>query len=61
MLFFHNLHTPQPPPNFYNHRCLEHFKKILCITKVFGSRGGGIKILTMIGVQKSQFSAKSKS
>ena len=31
---------------------LERFKKILCISEIFGSRGGGIEILTMIGVQK---------
>ena len=34
---------------------------MLFISKVFGSRGGGIEILTMIGVQKCQFWAKSES
>ena len=40
---------------FGNHTHLEHFKKILCILEIFGSRGGGVEILTMIRVQKCQF------
>ena len=61
MLFFHNLHTSQTPIQFCNHRRLERFKKIICISEIFGSRGGGIEILTMIGVQKCQFLAKSEN
>ena len=60
MLFFHNSHTHQPPIQFLNHRRLERFKKILCISKVFGSRGGGIEILTMTGVQKCQIFANQE-
>ena len=62
MLFFHNSHTPQPPIQFFgNHTHLERFKKILCISEIFGSRGGGIQILTLIGVRKCQFLAKSEN
>ena len=62
MLFFHTSHIrPNLTSNFCNHRCSEHFKKILCISKVFGSWSGGIEILTMIGVQKCQFLAESES
>ena len=52
---------PKLQSNFCNQKHLEHFKKIFCITKVFGLRVGGVKILTMISVQKYQFSAKSES
>ena len=52
---------PNHRSNFCNHRCLKRFKKIFCISKVFGSWGWGIEILTMIGVQKCQFLAKSES
>ena len=34
---------------------------ILHISNVFGSRGGAIEIMTMIGVQKCQFLAKSEN
>ena len=44
-------HTPKHNrSNFGNHTHLEHFKKILCISEIFGSRGGDIEILTMIDV-----------
>ena len=33
----------------------------LCISEIFRSRGGGIEILTMIGVQKCQFLAISEN
>ena len=46
--------------NFGNHTCLERFKKILCISS-FGLRGGGVEIMTMIGVQNCQFLAKSEN
>ena len=46
--------------NFGNHTYLERFKKILCISEIFGSRGGDIEILTMIDVQKCQFLAISE-
>ena len=63
MLFLHNSHTVHPNlrSSFCNHRRLERFQKILCISKLFGSRGGGIEILTLIGVQKCQFLAKSEN
>ena len=51
MLFLHNSHVPQPPIR------LERFQGILCKLKLFGSRGGGNDILTMIGVQKCPFIA----
>ena len=60
LYFFHNSWwRPNLQPNFGNHTHLERFNKILCISKSFGSRGGGIEILTMIGVQICQFLAKS--
>ena len=34
---------------------------MICISKHFGSRGGGTEILIMIGGQKCQFSAKSEN
>ena len=34
---------------------------IVCISKVLGSRGGATEILTMISVQKCQFSAISEN
>ena len=33
----------------------------LCLSKVFGSRGGATEILTMISVQKCQFLAISQA
>ena len=45
----HNLRS-----NFCNHKRLERFKKSICISEIFGSRGGGIEIMTMIDVQKCQ-------
>ena len=58
---FRNYIRPILRSNVCYHRRLECYKKILCITKVIGSRGGGKEILTMKGVQKRQFSAKSGS
>ena len=52
---------PNLRSNFCNHRRLKRFQKNLCISKLFGSRGGGIEILTMIGVQKRLFLAKSEN
>ena len=46
--------------NLFYHRISDRFQKILCISKLFGSRGGGLEILTMISVQKCQFLAKSE-
>ena len=46
---------PNLRSNFGNHTRLERVKKILCISEIFGSRGGGIEILTMIGVQNANF------
>ena len=34
---------------------------MLCMSEIFWSRGGVIEILTMIGVQKCQFLAKSEN
>ena len=60
--YFFIIHIrPNLRSNFGNHRRLELFKKIICISEIFGSRGGGIEILTMIGVQKCQFLAKSEN
>ena len=61
MLFIHNSHTPLPQIHFLNHRRFERFLRIISISKLFGSRGGGIEILTIIGVQKCQFLAKSEN
>ena len=59
--YFFIIHIrPNLRSNFCNHRCLEHFQRILCISKLFGSRGGGIEIFTMIGVQKYQFIASAE-
>ena len=52
---------PNLRSNFGNHIQLERFKKIICISEIFGSRGGGIQILTLIGVRKCQFLAKSEN
>ena len=60
VLYFFIIHIrPNLQPKFGNHTHLEHFRKILCISKSFGARGGGKEILTMIGVQICQFLAKS--
>ena len=42
------------------YRRSEPFKMNLCLSKVFGSRGGATEILTMISVQKCQFLAISQ-
>ena len=55
-LFFNNSILPNLRSNFGNHTHLKRFKKILCISEFFGSRGGGIEVLTIIGVQMQIFS-----
>ena len=56
--YFFIIHIrPNLQSNFCIHRHLEHFQKILCISKLFGSRDEGIEILTMICVQIWQFLA----
>ena len=57
-LIFHI--RPNLRSNFYYYRCLKRFKMNLCISKVFGSRGGATEILTVISVQKCQFLAISE-
>ena len=57
MLFFITHIRPNLRFNFCKHSRLEHFQKILCISKLFGSRVVGIEILTMICMQKCQFLA----
>ena len=58
---FFKIHIrPNLRNNFCNHRRLEHFQMIHCISKPFGSRGGGIEILAMIGVQQCLLLAKSE-
>ena len=52
---------PNLRSNFGNHTSLERFKKILYILEFFGSRDGGIEILTIIGVQKCQYLAQSEN
>ena len=60
--YFFIIHIrPNLRSNFSNHRRLERFQRILRISKLFGSRIGGIKILTMIGVQKCQFLGKKEN
>ena len=60
--YFFIIHIyPNLSSNFGNHPRLERFMKILCISEIFGLRGGGIEIMTMIGVQKCQFLAKSEN
>ena len=59
-LFFFIIHIrPNLRFNFCNHTRLKRLKKILCKSKLLRSRGGGIKMLTMVGVQICQFLAKS--
>ena len=48
---------PNLRSNFCIHRPLQHFQRILCISKRFGLRGEGLEILTMISVQKCHFLA----
>ena len=51
MLFSHIFtNTPTSNPCYY--RCLERFKMIFRISKVFGLRDGATEILTIICVQK---------
>ena len=52
---------PNLRSNFWNQRRYGRFQRILCISKLFGSRGEGIEILTIINVQKCQFLAKSRN
>ena len=59
--FFKNDIHPNLQSNIGNHIGIECFKKILCISDIFGSRGGGIEILSMIDVKKCQFLAKSEN
>ena len=60
--YFFIIHIrPKLRSNFGSQTRVEHFKKILCLSKIFGSRGGGMEILAMMGVQKCQFLAKSEN
>ena len=60
--YFFIIHIrPNLRSNFGNHTHLERFKNIFCISEIFGSRGGGIEILTMIGVQTCKFLVKSEN
>ena len=54
-LIFHI--SPNLRSNFSYYRCLECFRIILRISKLFGSKDGATKILTMISLQKCQFLA----
>ena len=60
--YFFIIHKcPNLRSNFGNHSRLERFKMILFISKIFGSRGKGMEILTIIGVQKCQILVKSEN
>ena len=52
---------PNLRSNFCNHIRLDCFQRIISISKLFGTRGGGIEILTIVGMQKCQFLAKSEN
>ena len=43
---------PNLRSNFCKHTRLERFKKILCISKVYGLTYGGLRLMTLKGVQK---------
>ena len=61
VLYFFIIHIrPNLGSNFGYHTHLERFKKILCISEFFGSRDGGLEILTLIGVQNANFKLNQK-
>ena len=55
--FIYFIYAQTSDPIFFNYRRVEHFKVILRISKVFGSRGGA----TEIRVTKYQFLAMSEN